>query len=98
LKARSSWPFAANRCEAVLFLVSRAWLNSPWYLKDLVLARRPNKRLFGVLIKDVPRAEVSPDLATAWQLVNLALRSMARFSAIRQPDRVYGIERQSPMG
>ena len=26
---------AANRCEAVLFLVSRAWLASRWCLKEL---------------------------------------------------------------
>jgi NAD(P)H-dependent FMN reductase len=26
---------AANRCEAVLFLVSKAWIASPWCRKEL---------------------------------------------------------------
>jgi WD40 repeat protein len=66
---------AASRCEAVLFLVSRAWLGSRWCMKELNLAHRLNKRLFGVLIEDVPIAEVPPDLTGTWQLVNLAAGS-----------------------
>src|SRR5262245_31146692 len=42
---------AANRCEAVLFLVSRAWLGSGWCLKEFHLASKLNKRIFGVLIE-----------------------------------------------
>jgi hypothetical protein len=30
---------AASRCEAVLFLVSRAWLDSRWCQKELTLTR-----------------------------------------------------------
>ncbi len=66
---------AANRCEAVLFLVSLAWLGSRWCLNELNLAHRLNKRLFGVLIEDVPIAHLPPDLTSAWQLVNLATGS-----------------------
>jgi hypothetical protein len=44
---------AANRCEAVLFLVSKAWLASGWCLKEFNLAHKLNKRLFGVLIEDI---------------------------------------------
>jgi conflict system STAND superfamily ATPase/TIR domain-containing protein len=66
---------AASRCEAVLFLVSRVWLNSRWCLKELNLAHRLNKRLFGVLIEDVLIAEIPPDLTSTWQLVNLAAGS-----------------------
>jgi hypothetical protein len=29
---------AANRCEAVLFLISQAWLTSGWWRKELSLA------------------------------------------------------------
>jgi len=36
---------AALRCEAVLFLVSKAWLYSDWCLKEFNLAHRLNKRL-----------------------------------------------------
>ena len=63
---------AASRCEAVLFLISRAWLASRWCLKEFNLARKLNKRLFGVLVEEIPIAELPPDLTGAWQVVDLA--------------------------
>ncbi len=63
---------AASRCEAVLFLISRQWLNSRWCLKEFNLARKLNKRLFGVLIETIPLADLPADLAGAWQVVDLA--------------------------
>jgi len=63
---------AANRCEAVLFLVSKAWIGSAWCRKELNLAHRLNKRLFGVLIEDIATADVPKDLTGDWQLVRLA--------------------------
>ena len=53
---------AANRCEAVLFLISKAWLGSGWCRKELNLAHRLNKRLFGVLIEDIAVGELPADL------------------------------------
>src|SRR5258708_35304879 len=44
---------AANRCEAVIFLISRAWLPSAWGLSEYPLADKLNKRMFGVLIEEV---------------------------------------------
>ena len=44
---------AANRCDAVLFLVSSNWLASEWCLREFDLAHRLNKRIFGVLIEDL---------------------------------------------
>jgi hypothetical protein len=43
----------AARCEAVLFLVSRNWLNSGWCRNEYELARKLNKRLFVVLIEEL---------------------------------------------
>jgi CHASE2 domain-containing sensor protein len=63
---------AASRCEAVLFLISKAWLASRWCLKELNLAHRLNKRMFGLLIEDIPLNELSPDFTSTWQLVRLA--------------------------
>jgi WD40 repeat protein len=63
---------AASRCEAVLFLVSPDWLKSRWCMKELSLAHKLNKRLFGILIKETPVAEVPADLMGTWQLVDLA--------------------------
>jgi WD40 repeat protein len=63
---------AALRCEAVLFLVSRAWLDSDWCLKEFNLAHRLNKRLFGLLIEDIPISDLPAMLTGTWQLVPLA--------------------------
>jgi formylglycine-generating enzyme required for sulfatase activity len=63
---------AASRCVAVLFLVSKAWLASAWCRKELNLARRLNKRLFGVLIDDLSVDELPEDLTDTWQIVRLA--------------------------
>ncbi|WP_353646182.1 TIR domain-containing protein [Mesorhizobium sp. WSM2239] len=63
---------AASRCEAVLFLVSSAWLGSRWCLKEFNLALRLNKRMVGVLIEDIPIADLPPDLTANWQVVRLA--------------------------
>jgi WD40 repeat protein len=62
---------AASRCEAVLFLVSRAWLDSDWCQKELSLAYKFDKRLFGVLIDKTDPTELPPDLSTR-QVVDLA--------------------------
>ena len=76
IKAGERWERALNeaasRCEAVLFLVSRDWLASRWCLKEFHLARKLNKRLFGVLVEAMPIAELPEDLTGTWQLVDLA--------------------------
>ena len=63
---------AAHRCEAVLFLVSKAWLASVWCRKELNLAHSLNKRMFGVLIEDLTVGELPEDLTGTWQIVRLA--------------------------
>src|ERR1043166_4362916 len=62
---------AASRCEAVLFMVSRAWLDSGWCLKEFNLAHRLNKRLFGLLLEDIPVADLPVNLTDTWQHVRL---------------------------
>jgi hypothetical protein len=62
---------AAHRCEAVLFVVSRAWLASDWCIKALNLAHRLNKRLFGLLIEDLAIADLPAYLTSTWQFVQL---------------------------
>ncbi len=63
---------AANRCEAVLFVVGRAWLSSRWCLKEFNLAVRLNKRMFGILVEDIPLGELPREMSATWQTVNLA--------------------------
>src|SRR5580658_3908227 len=63
---------AANRCEAVLFLISKAWLASGWCLREFHLAHRLNKRLFGILIEDLAVEDLPLELIGTWQIVRLA--------------------------
>lgn len=63
---------AADRCEAVLVLISTDWLQSDWCLREFNLAQKLNKRLFGVLIEDLPKADLPATLVGTWQIVNLA--------------------------
>jgi hypothetical protein len=63
---------AATRCEAVVFLVSKEWLASPWCLKEYQLASKLNKRLFSVIIDATRDADLPPLLLRDWQVVNLA--------------------------
>jgi tetratricopeptide (TPR) repeat protein len=76
IKAGERWERALNeaasRCEAVLFLVSREWLASRWCLKEFNLARKLNKRLFGILVETIAIEELPEDLTSTWQLVDLA--------------------------
>ncbi len=62
----------ANRCEAVVFLISRAWLASQWCVRELTLADKLNKQIFGVLIEDVAVADLPGELTATRQVVNLA--------------------------
>jgi hypothetical protein len=67
---------AARRCEAVLFLISKAWLGSAWCKNELNLARRLNKRLFGILIEEgLSVGDLPADVTSKWQVINLAAGS-----------------------
>jgi WD40 repeat protein len=61
----------AVRCEAVLFLLSRAWLAADWCLKEFELAQRLNKRAFGLLIEDIPVHDLPPMLTRTFQVLPL---------------------------
>ena len=76
IKAGEKWEEAlrnaAGRCEAVLFLVSKAWLSSEWCRDEFKLARHLRKRLFGVLIEDIATSDLPPLMTREWQIVNIA--------------------------
>ncbi|WP_024335514.1 nSTAND1 domain-containing NTPase [Desulfotignum balticum] len=63
---------AASRCDAVLFLVSRQWLESEWCRREFHLAQKLNKRCFILLIEDIAIADLPEELTVCWQVVNLA--------------------------
>jgi hypothetical protein len=82
IKAGERWEKALNeaasRCEAVLFLISRAWLDSEWCREELDLARHLNKTLFGLIIaKDIGVKDLPVRLKQTWQVVDL----------VTEPDR-----------
>src|SRR6185436_6668506 len=59
---------AADRCEAVLFVVSPHWLASKWCLAEFLLAKSLHKRIFGLIIEPVPLAQLPSEMTAEWQL------------------------------
>ena len=62
---------AADRCEAVLFLVSPAWLASRWCRNEFDLARLLHKRIFGLIVEPVPFEQLPTEMTAEWQLCEL---------------------------
>jgi hypothetical protein len=42
---------AGERWQAVLFLVSPAWIESKWCLAEFLMAKTLHKRIFGLLVE-----------------------------------------------
>jgi TIR domain len=77
---------AANRCEAVLFLVSANWLASGWSMREYTLARTLNKKLFAVIVDPgISIADLPPDLRDAWQVVTIVGGTDAEVLTTRFP-------------
>lgn len=62
---------AADRCEAVVFVVSPAWAKSKWCLAEFLLAKSLNKRVVGVVLKQVALGELPTEMTSEWQLCPL---------------------------
>lgn len=62
---------AADRCEAVLFLISPAWRDSRWCLAEFLLAKQLGKAIFGVLVEPTPFDTLPAEMTTEWQLCDL---------------------------
>jgi WD40 repeat protein len=73
---------AATRCEAVLFLVSEVWLASKWCGDEYQLASRLNKKLFALLIDDIPLDRLPGGLTAQWQVVRLKGGPAERFLTV----------------
>src|ERR1700722_18515368 len=61
----------ADRCEAVLCLVSPAWLGSRWCHAEFLLAKLLHKRIFGLIVEPVPFEQVPTEMTAEWQLCKL---------------------------
>jgi WD40 repeat protein len=73
---------AASRCEAVLFLVSQDWISSKWCGDEYQLANKFNKKLFALLIDDVPLDRLPGGLTAQWQVVRLKGEPAERFLTV----------------
>ena len=83
---------AATRCEAVLFLVSEVWLASKWCGDEYQLANKLNKKLFALLIDDIPLDRLPGGLTAQWQVVHLKGEPAERFLTVHPRT-----QRQSPV-
>ena len=83
---------AAGRCEAVLFLVSRAWLNSEWCRDEFRLVRHLRKRLFGLLIEDIAPADLPAVMTREWQFVSLAVVGETRTFSVLPPQSAQPVD------
>jgi tetratricopeptide (TPR) repeat protein len=63
---------AADRCEAVLCIITENWLNSRWCLSEYLLAKQLGKRLFPVIFGDVGISALPADMAIDHQAVDVA--------------------------
>ena len=82
---------AADRCEAVVFIVTPAWARSKWCLAEFLLAKSLNKRIFGAILKPVELSELPTELTSEWQLSHLAgdgPKSVIAFSHKGKPHQI----------
>ena len=83
---------AASRCEAVLFLITRAWLGSEWCRDEFKLARHLRKRLFGILLEDIALDELPAIMTREWQLVSVARAGEKRNFSVTLPHTSQTVE------
>lgn len=76
---------AADRCEAVLFLISPAWQASRWCLAEFLLAKQIGKTVFGILVEATPLDALPKEITSEWQLCDLVAGSARRMFRVSQP-------------
>ncbi len=82
---------AADRCEAVLFLISPGWLDSKWCLAEFLLAKTLHKRIFGLIVDAVPLSRIPTEMTAEWQTCDLTKGDATRTFEVtvgQQPERV----------
>ncbi|MGB1090837.1 MAG: beta-propeller domain-containing protein [Oceanobacter sp.] len=77
---------AVNRCDAVIFLVSQAWLASPWCLKEFRLAKGLGKHIIGILIEELDITKLPEELTSTWQIVDLGSNTDHQIFAATHPN------------
>jgi WD40 repeat protein len=62
---------AVDRCEAVIFLVSPAWLDSEYCFAEFYQAKNLGKRIFGVIVEPIALSKLPQQLTAEWQVCDL---------------------------
>jgi len=63
---------AQRRCEAIIFLVSKAWLSAKWCREEYDRALQLNKKMFALIIDNgVDLSDLPQGLTSQWQAVSL---------------------------
>ena len=78
---------AADRCEAVVFLVTPAWVVSKWCLAEFLLAKSLNKRIFGVITKPVGLEQLPLEMTSEWQVCHLVGEGTQTLVRVQHRDR-----------
>jgi WD40 repeat protein len=87
---------AADRCEAILFLISSAWLQSRWCLAEFLLAKTLHKRIFGLLIEAVGLERIPLEMTAEWQLCDLVTGHEQRAFALTHEGQAHHVSFSEP--
>ena len=76
LRAGDKWQdalnAAADRCEAVIFLISSEWLESKWCFAEFVLAsKKYGKQIFAVIVTPTKFDAIPNEIASEFQVCDL---------------------------
>lgn len=79
---------AVDRCEAILVLISPAWLASPWCMTEYLVAAQLGKRVFGLIVGPVERDALPATLRSEWQHGDLVHGDARERFEVARPPRV----------
>ncbi|HEY0555540.1 MAG TPA: TIR domain-containing protein, partial [Thermoanaerobaculia bacterium] len=76
---------SAQRCKAVLFVLSRAWLASEYCRLEFLEARKQERPLFWLVIDDTEVTEVPAEMRDVWQFTDLTHGSSLELFSVKPP-------------
>jgi WD40 repeat protein len=79
---------AVDRCEAVIFLVSPAWVASKYCFAEFFEAKTLGKRIFGVIVEPVAFEQLPPQMTAEWQVCDLSEPADNVSISVSKPPRI----------
>jgi len=68
---RQALAAAADRCEAVLFLISPQWIASRWCFDEFLLAKQLGKQIFPIIVADIDIGALPSEVTASHQIVDV---------------------------